>query len=361
MNFGGKHMQKKFRFTWQMAVSLIVSLVGLYFAVGKLELNTVLPTLRSMQWIWFIPATAAYLAAFSGRAIRWSVLLEKENAGNAWEIAPALAVGRAANNIFPWRLGEGVRVYLLWKQRKVNIMPGAASLVVERIMDGLTMVLFLTEALLLGNFAHTGLQEALLPGLLLFGAAMICIYLVSAFPKLLMKLAIWFVHSFLPARWQEKTIRACEQFFASFNVLRDGKQMLGVIASSILIWTCELAVYRCIMAGLGFGVSIHNLLLMSAAANLGTALPSGAANLGTFDAPGVWALVNGSGLTPSLAGIYMLILHAFLWAVEMLLGVIFLVISGTGWQTIQQASRETSDLPAEYALQPQMNGKEKLS
>jgi len=359
MNSGGEHTRKKFRFTWQMAVSLAVSLVGLYFAVGKLELDTVIPTLRSMQWIWFLPAAAAYLAAFSGRALRWSVLLEREKAGNAWEIAPALGIGRAANNIFPWRLGEGVRVYLLWKQRKVDILPGAASLVVERIMDGLTMVLFLSEALLLGNFTQTGLQKALLPGLLLFGAVMAGIYLVTAFPQPLVRLAAWGARTFLPIRWQEKTIRACGQFFASFSVLRDGKQMLGVIASSILIWTCELAVYRCIMAGLGFGVSIHNLLLMSAAANLGTALPSGAANLGTFDAPGVWALVNGSGITPSLAGIYMLILHAFLWTVEMLLGVFFLIISGTGWQTIREASRESSDHPAEYVLQPQINGKEK--
>ena len=51
------------------------------------------------------------------------------------------------NNIFPFRIGELLRAYVLKRNEEVSISSSLATIVVERIFDGLTMLLFVFVAL----------------------------------------------------------------------------------------------------------------------------------------------------------------------------------------------------------------------
>ena len=68
---------------------------------------------------------------------------------------------------------------------------------------------------------------------------------------------------------------------------------------------------------------------MSSAANLGTALPSGPGNLGTFDAPAVLVLTR-VGVAQNAAISYQTLLHAVLWCTETFAGLWFMWRSGLG-------------------------------
>ena len=99
--------------------------------------------------------------------------------------------------------------------------------------------------------------------------------------------------------------------------------MTLVLLSSIAVWTAETLSYRLLMNSFGFGLDLHHLLMMSGAANLGTALPSGPGNVGTFDAPSILVL-TGVGVSKDTAVSYQLLLHAVLWCTETFAGAWFM-------------------------------------
>jgi hypothetical protein len=110
---------------------------------------------------------------------------------------------------------------------------------------------------------------------------------------------------------------------------------------SILVWTAETVSYRLLMNSFGFSVSLHELLLMSGAANLGTALPSGPANIGTFDLPAIEVLVW-SGVDRSVAASYQTLLHAVLWSTETLAGLWFMWRTGLGRADLRKPPAEAN-------------------
>ena len=95
------------------------------------------------------------------------------------------------------------------------------------------------------------------------------------------------------------------------------------------------------MNSFGFGVDLHQLLLMSGAANLGTALPSGPGNVGTFDAPSILVLTR-VGILENTAISYQTLLHAVLWCTETLAGLWFMWRSGLRKTDLDRALAEQS-------------------
>ena len=114
-----------------------------------------------------------------------------------------------------------------------------------------------------------------------------------------------------------------------------------VLFFSIVVWSAETLSYRLLMNSFGFGVDLHHLLMMSGAANLGTALPSGPGNLGTFDAPAILVL-TGVGIPQSAAIGYQFLLHAVLWCTETFAGLGFMWRGGLGKADLERTLAEQS-------------------
>ena len=57
-----------------------------------------------------------------------------------------------ANNVLPLRLGEFVRAYVIGRREKLSVSASFATIVIERVFDGCTVVLFMAVALLFSPF-----------------------------------------------------------------------------------------------------------------------------------------------------------------------------------------------------------------
>ncbi len=320
---------------WQSWLGAAVSIVFLFLAVKELRVASVWDALRTAQYLWLVPAVISYLGALSFRTVRWIILLHHDKKISFGELLPTMAIGRAANNILPLRIGEGVRVYLLYRRNGVHAAVGAASLIVERTFDGITMIIFLLVAAAIGGIPEGLLRQAFYFGVAVFGVALAGIYFLVIFPTLTRRIINWFNEHLVPERFRELFTSIADHFINGFASVKSPVTLTMVLLSAIMVWVCELLMYRLVMNCFGFGVSLHHLLLMSGAANLGTALPSGAANLGTFDTPGFWVLSNIAKINENIAGSYMLVLHAALWTTETLAGVWFMWRTGFTRQKIE--------------------------
>src|SRR5512143_594650 len=113
---------------WHLWVGIAVSGVFLLWAVQGLDLQQVVVYLRHGQYLWLIPSVAVYFLAVP-------------------RLFPVVVIGYMGNNIFPFRIGELLRAYVLKRNEEVSISSSLATIVVERIFDGLTMLLFVVIAL----------------------------------------------------------------------------------------------------------------------------------------------------------------------------------------------------------------------
>ena len=314
------------RARWKTIAGLVVSGVSLYIVVRNLQPAEILRALRHAQYLWIAPAVSLYLFALLVRTVRWQALLSSERRIAIGELLPTMAMGRGANNIYPFRTGEIVRVLLLSRRNGISIAVGLASILVERIFDGLTMVLFLVLAALIGGIPDY-LRYAVWVALAVCGVALAAVYGAVLWPLAVRRLAEWLTVRLVPRRLRPRVLDIAARFIGGFSSIGSVFALTVILLLSLGVWTAETLSYRLLMNAFGFGVSLHQLLLMSGAANLGTALPSGPGNVGTFDAPAVEVLKR-VGISPDTAFSYQALLHAVLWCTETLAGLWFMWRAG---------------------------------
>ena len=93
-----------------------------------------------------------------------------------------VVIGYMGNNIFPFRIGELLRAYVLKRNEDVSISSSLATIVVERIFDGLTMLLFVFIALPTVPSLPDGLRYIVIVGGVLFLGALVVFLFLAAKP-----------------------------------------------------------------------------------------------------------------------------------------------------------------------------------
>jgi uncharacterized protein (TIRG00374 family) len=103
-------------------------------------INELIPTIRSLDWAWVSLAVAADLAVYVVHGWRWKVLLAPVVRLGFWRTVQSVYIGLFANEVLPLRTGEVIRCYLLAHWNNFRLSLGFASAAVERLIDGLWML-----------------------------------------------------------------------------------------------------------------------------------------------------------------------------------------------------------------------------
>jgi uncharacterized protein (TIRG00374 family) len=321
---------------WQFWVGLIISAVFLYLTLRGLQVAQMWEVIKSANYWWLIPSILVYFVAVWARAWRWHYLLRPIKKISTVTMFPIVCIGYMGNNIYPARAGELLRAYVLKKREGVQISASLATIIVERIFDGVVMLGFvfinLPElAKLTSASGFVGSIQALaIWGAAIFGVVLVVFLFAAMFPKVTEQVTLWLVNHVLPKKWQEKACGIALRFLSGLESLRSPKEALMVFLTSIVIWLFETGKYWLVMHAFPFQVSFFALMLMNGIVNLATTLPSAPGYIGTFDAPGI-ALLRAYNVPQDIATGYTLVLHAALWFPITILGAIFFTREGLQW------------------------------
>ena len=250
---------------------------------------------------------------------------------------PIVAIGYMGNNIYPARAGEILRAVILKRKEGISISASLATIVVERVFDGVVMLGFvflnLPElATLTGASGFIGNIQTLA----LWGAAaflgVLGVFLAAAmFPAQAEIVIMKLIRVLVPEKFREKTNEIVLRFLNGLESLRSPREAVMVLLTSIVIWLLETGKYWFVMQAFNFEVSFFALMLMNGIVNLATTIPSAPGYVGTFDAPGI-AVLTAYGVEQGIAAGYTLVLHAALWLPITLLGAYFMLREGIRWQ-----------------------------
>jgi uncharacterized protein (TIRG00374 family) len=333
---------------WQLWVGIIISAVLLFLALRGLKLDEVWESIKTARYIWLLPGIAIYFMGVWVRSWRWHYMLRPLKKIPTRTMFPIVTIGYMGNNIYPARAGEILRAVILKQREDVPVSASLATVIVERVFDGVVMLAFVflnlgelakltTDSGIIGN-----IQQVAFWGAIVFITALLVFLLAAMFPQYTQKIADWFIQRFMPVRLREKTSQITSRFLTGLESLRSPQEALMIFFTSVIIWLFETGKYWFVMHAFNFEVSFFALMLMNGIVNLATTIPSAPGYLGTFDAPGI-ALLSAYGVPPEMATSYTLVLHAALWFPITALGAYYYLRQPLRWgskevKTIQQSN-----------------------
>jgi len=329
---------------WQFWLGLIISAGFMYLALRPLDLGQVWFYIRHGRYWWLIPSVAIYFFGVWARTWRWHYMLRAIKPISVQRLFPVVCIGYMGNNIYPDRIGELLRAYVLKRREGVAIAASLATILVERIFDGVTMLLFVFIGLPLVPFIPADWRRFVIVFSLLFLGALAVFFALASSPRNAQLVYNWVIDLMIPKRFREAIRDFADRFMEGLYFLRSPRDVAMIFFTSIVIWLAETGKYWFVMHAFDFEVSFFVLMLMNGVVNLFTTIPSAPGYVGTFDTPGI-AVLKAFGVDPEIAGAYTLVLHAALWLPITLLGAFYMWRESLTWSDLSEASRMLKDQP----------------
>jgi uncharacterized protein (TIRG00374 family) len=257
-------------------IQIIIGLASAFFflslALYRAQLGSVGAALAHANRTWIGAAIVAYAATLSLRARRWQMILHPVATIPYRVVAGALLVGYGLNTIMPARLGELFRAEYFKKSFGLSRVWALTSIVIERLFDGLTVVICLGFGLLLAAAARQGagiLLDVLATGGILFAAILLA--------------ALWLSGSTVPraiSRFPRLSARL-GMVQKRFGILRTWR-ILEIAILTLVIYLPDALSLWFLVKAVGLTLGFGDTLVLVGVASLSTLVPSGPAFLGTL-------------------------------------------------------------------------------
>lgn len=228
---------------WKTILGLALTAVLLWWVLRDVSIAEVWRLTREAN-LWLL-AGAVVVATFSFvlRAVRWQVLLEPVHPDSGFDSRfGATCIGFAVNNLLPARLGEFARAYSLSRTENLNIGASVASLVAERIFDGLVLAFFLFGTLSLPGFplgdggTASLLRRTANLGAIAFGLAFVFLWLAARHSERAVGLFRRAADRLLRPSLSRRATNVVEGFLSGLGVLREASTFARALAWSIVVW-----------------------------------------------------------------------------------------------------------------------------
>jgi len=333
---------------WYFWVGLLISGIFLYLGLRGLHLTQVWDTIRSANFLFLLPAVLVYFIAVLARTWRWHFLLRPIQKIPVRLLFPVITIGYMGNNIYPARAGELVRAFILKRKRDVPVSSTLATIIIERLFDGVVMLSFIFFNL--GELAKLAapsgfvgsIRSLALWGTIAFFGFLILFLLTAIFTSEAERIFGSVIRIILPQRWRDPIIHIFSRFTTGLKSLRSLNDVIMVLLTSFMIWLLETMVYWLVSLSFAIEIGVFPLMLMNGILNLLTTLPSAPGYIGTFDAPGI-ALLRAYGYSATLAAGFTLLLHATLWLPITVVGAAFFAKEGINWTQALESGKDAKE------------------
>lgn len=240
-------------------VGIGVSVVLVAVLFRNVDGRQLLAALRGVDPLFIGLAIGATFLNYFLRAVRWKYLVAPLKKASLGSLFSATIIGYMANNVLPARLGEFVRAYALASRERIDGSAVFATLVLDRLMDGFTVLLLLLIALFGVEFPAGG--EAAQKGLVVGGWVTLGIYLAAVIVLVLLKrntmgtlrLFERFLSPF-PRRFAERVIHLMGGFIGGISLSKHPRDLWAFCWTSLVIW--GVAVVTVDLALRAFGIHL---------------------------------------------------------------------------------------------------------
>ena len=313
-------------FDWKLWGGLLISALFIYLAFRKVDLARLWVVTKSVDPGLIFLVILATVFQYVVRAWRWGLLLEPIQHTRFINRLTTTLIGFAANCVLPARLGEFIRANYLGHTEKISGSSTFGTIVVERLFDGLTLLIVLFIGLMGTTFQ--GEWESLNDKLHDAGFLLLFLYLgVITFlvgfkykPRIFLNLLEKFLF-FLPENLRKRILEIVQDFSLGLVLVKSPSKWFLVIFYSFLVWFTHLIQIQWIEQALGLSLPFIATFLIMAMASLGVIIPSAPGFVGTFHLSVLYAFLL-YGVDREVALSAAILWHAALFLTTLFIGLL---------------------------------------
>jgi len=319
-------LKKKF------SLGLAISGLCLYLVFRKTDLAALRESLVAVRYPYLFISLIFILLFSYFRALRWKYLLDPLKKISTRNLFEVVMIGYLANNILPARIGEVVRAVVLGETEGISKIASLATIVMERILDVITLVIILIIA---SRFLPLGGGKN---KIIIVATASVCflslfLILLKYRQKWLFKTSKKILEPISPkiALHAQESIH---KFLEGLQVLKEGKHFIAISFLSAIIGL--------VLGGIYYFVAVApGLLFLLSVVFLGTMIPSSPGFVGTFHYFCIQALFLLGIKDKNLALSYAIVVHLIQYIPESLLGLLFFWKKGFSLRGIKTTEIQT--------------------
>ena len=269
------------------ALGFLISAVCVYWELREVKPSIIIDALRASRGVGFLLLMVTTLAAFWVRSYRWRWLIQAQHKVPAHNLFSATMIGFMANNLLPFRLGEFVRPFVLSRREKLPKSTLFASIVVERVVDMITLLAIFGIALWVhpistnsaaGRLTNAG--AAVLVGACVALTALLVV--IERSPKL-MKRMIEGVASRFPDSVRPQVAEGLHHFVKGLGLFRDVPRLLWVFLLSFITFGLFALCLTISMWSMHIDLPWYGGLVMLVITAIGIMVPAAPGYIGTLN------------------------------------------------------------------------------
>jgi uncharacterized membrane protein YbhN (UPF0104 family) len=329
-----------------IAAGFVLSILALGLMLTYIPVDEVLSYVRDADPVLIVASALVYAVSWPLRGSRYRDILDRLGYHERWGfLTGAVFISQTGNLVFPARLGDGVRAYVVKARRGIPYPSGFASLAIERVFDLLTITVL--AGTVLAGIVATG-QTGEVARTIAEGSgrvtptaaryALLAAGGVGAAAIVATAAIVWsagrettYIRTVLGRlssdSYVEYVAGVLEQFVGEVQtVASDRRAFLRVGGASLAIWTLDVVTAMLVLLAFDPGLAPVTLVVASffavSVGNMSKVLPLTPGGVGLYEAAFTVLVVGLTGVPSSLAFGAALVDHAVKNLVTVLGGVV---------------------------------------
>jgi uncharacterized protein (TIRG00374 family) len=266
----------------------VLGLGFLVWCLYDLDVSQVGLIVKNLRYPYLLWAMAVVVGILYVRSTRWRILVHPIKDIPAGRMFSIYAVGQLGNLLFPAGTGTALRVILLHRKEGVSKTGGASTVMLETLMDALSLALFMVgaaSALVLPGW----LQRGKVWGAVLITAILVVLILMVQLRHVVSRY-VERLEQRLSEKWYNRVHTLWTNFQEGISSLRSLKHMTLAFFTSVASWLGQLAVISLLLYAFGFALPPGAALVLMVVNTMLMAVPVTPGNVGTYQVATVFGL-----------------------------------------------------------------------
>jgi len=324
----------------KMLIVIVFVGVLLYLGFKDVAFDKMLEALKSMKLITLFVFIIGIFLQFFIRAYRWGILLKPYKKKIKLITLYNFTVIGYMLNLFPGRVGELAKAFMLAKEEKIDKGIGLGSVFLERLIDFLTVVVFFLISLLLIPNLNSKFLNGLKANSFIFLIAVSFIFIIlfllnnKMFFGRVEKL-ITFISKIIPIKYRESSENFLLDFTKGIRLKLGFKDTVKLVLSSIMVWVFLIPFYWYLLQGFSIELSMAQTTTHLSVLVASAAIPT-PGMAGTFDITSIRSLTEIIGKTVEVkAAAYTIILHVSILISQIIAGLVAFKMQGLNFNILK--------------------------
>ena len=318
-------------------LGLAISAAAIYLALDRVDFNALGDSFRSANYFFLVPAGLIQITVFFIKAAGWRYLLMPAKKDvRLKSTVTVLIIGLMVNNLFPAKMGELARAYLIGEKERLPKTLCFSTIMVEHLLDVLVLLIFLVLLMPMVSLPSWLRTSGTLIGFAALGLILVLFFVVRREDKFLgwiSRLLAW-----IPHRFQVKAQQILQNVLQGMRVVT-GRYILYAFGCLLAMWSTVFLVAYLQMAAFGLFLPFTAPIMVIIFVAFGKIIPSSPGGIGTLHYL-ILVVLMSFGVSKEVALGCAILMHGFGFLVEVGAGFAALAFSGLSLGGVTRRAEE---------------------